>query len=89
MTEERLSHILQHPEMRGALGMIEETLLDPEFVVESRLDPEISLYYRSYDFPSLGEKYLSVVVKSGIRDHFVVTAYLTDKPKKGRLLWQK
>jgi len=89
LTEERLGHILQHPEMRGAMSKIEETLLDPEFVVESRVDPQIRLYYRAYDFPLLQMKYLTVVVKSGTRDHFIVTAYLTDKVKKGRTLWQK
>jgi hypothetical protein len=35
----------------------------------------------------VGGKWLSVVVKYAQTDAFVVTAYLTDKPKAGEDLW--
>jgi hypothetical protein len=35
----------------------------------------------------VGDKYLCVVVKLIADDAFVLTAYLTDTVKKGRLLW--
>jgi hypothetical protein len=37
----------------------------------------------------VGDKHLCVVVKVQEEDAFVVTAYLTDKAKKGKLLWPK
>lgn len=37
----------------------------------------------------VGNKHLCVVVKVLETDVFVVTAYLTDKVKKGRLLWRR
>ncbi|MBI4571985.1 MAG: hypothetical protein HY713_01700 [candidate division NC10 bacterium] len=46
LTDERLAHILEHPEMEGLAGAIEETLGHPEKVVESLSDPEARLYYR-------------------------------------------
>ena len=35
----------------------------------------------------VGDKYLCVVVKVQAEDAFVVTAYMTDKVKKGNVLW--
>lgn len=40
LTEERLDHILEHPEMMEMQPAIEETLLHPEKVVQSLSDPE-------------------------------------------------
>jgi hypothetical protein len=48
LTDERLMHILEHPEMKGMEMAIEETLLRPECVVESFSDPQSRLYYRFY-----------------------------------------
>ena len=46
LTNERLTHILAHPEMAGMEKAIEETLARPEKVVESLSDPDARLYYR-------------------------------------------
>jgi len=46
LTDERLAHILEHPEMVGMEDRIEETLSEPERVIESLGDPEARLYYR-------------------------------------------
>lgn len=64
LTDERLEHILEHPEMRGLKLVIEEALNSPEAVVESASDPHVHLYYRTYNHPRLGEKYVCVVVKA-------------------------
>ena len=48
LTDERLAHILEHPEMRGMEGRIEETVMRPEKVLESLSDPQARLYYRFY-----------------------------------------
>lgn len=35
----------------------------------------------------VGDKWLCVVVKYKTEDAFVLTAYLTDRPKKGERIW--
>jgi hypothetical protein len=47
-TDERLAHILEHPEMRGVEERIPETLRTPERVLESPSDARARLYYRFY-----------------------------------------
>ena len=87
MTDERLQHILEHPEMAGLEVALEETLHQPQFVIQSEIDPAAKLSYRFYVGTRVGDKWLCVVVKYTPDDAFVVTAYLTDKLKKGRQLW--
>lgn len=87
LTDERLAHILDHPEIVGLEGAIEQTLARPETVMESFTDPQARLYYRFYVGTRVGEKYLCVVVKISRDDAFVLTAYLTDKVKRGAQVW--
>lgn len=89
LTEERLRHILGHPEMKQMETAITETLERPEKVIESLSDPEAQLYYRFYLGTRVGDKYLCVVVKIKETDAFLLTAYLTDTIKKGELIWPK
>jgi len=67
LTDERLAHILEHPES----------------------DSAARLYYRFYMGTMVGDKYLCVVVKIMGEEAFVLTAYLTDRMKRGVLLWPK
>jgi hypothetical protein len=62
---------------------IEQTLLHPERVVQSFSDAEARLYHRLYFGTLVGAKHLCVVVKLAAGDAFVLTAYLTDRVKKG------
>jgi hypothetical protein len=87
LTDERRAHILEHPEMVSMEAAIEETLLQPERVVQSFSDPRARLYYRFYFRTLVGGKYLCVVVKALDADAFLLTAYLTDRIKKGVPLW--
>jgi hypothetical protein len=87
LTDERLAHILEHPEMVNMAKAIEETLQSPECVVQSISDSQVRLYYRFYSGTRVGDKYLCVAVKSRDVKDFVLTAYLTDKIKKGEILW--
>ena len=87
LTEERLAHILEHPEMAGLEGAIEGTLARPEAVLLSYSDPSAPLYYRLYLGTRVGDKFLCIVVKVREEDAFVLTAYLTDKIKRGIPLW--
>jgi hypothetical protein len=45
------------------------------------------LFYEFYAQTIVGGKWLCVVVKYSKDDAFIVTAYLTDKPKAGEDLW--
>lgn len=87
LTDERLAHILDHPEMAGLETTISETLKHPALVIQSISDEAAHLYYRFYSATRVGDKFVCVVVKVRLGDAFVLTAYLTDKPKKGAILW--
>jgi hypothetical protein len=87
LTVERRAHILGHPEMAGLEAALGETLLTPERVIESLSDPSAALHYRFFVGTQVGDKWLCVVVKYTALDAFVLTAYLTDKIKKGTQLW--
>ena len=74
----------------GAMAdAIEQTLREPETVIESFSDPAAHLYYRLYFGTRMGDKYLCVVVKIAATDAFVLTAYLTDKMKRGAVIWTR
>src|SRR5712692_1115201 len=87
LTDERLAHILDHPERKEMDGEMERMLLQPQFVRRSRSDQAVRLFYEFYAQTIVGGKWLCVVVKYAENDAFVVTAYLTDKPKAGEDLW--
>ena len=87
LTEERRKHILEHPEMKSLMSRIEETLSEPQRVVQSLSDKEANLYYKYYLGTMVGDKYLCVVVKMIKKDAFILTAYLTDSIKKGEIIW--
>ncbi len=73
--------------MAGLEDSIDETLKAPEVVVQSASDAEARLYYRHYAGTRVGDKFMCVVVKVTEADAFVVTAYLTDRIKKGTWIW--
>ena len=87
LTDERMAHILEHPEMIGMSMEIENVLTRPHTVRRSRSDGTVKLFYEYYAQTIVGGKWLCVVVKCLQDDAFVVTAYLTDKPKTGENLW--
>jgi hypothetical protein len=89
LTDERLAHILEHPEMIGLEKEVERVLGQPLLVRCSRTDDAVRLFYEFYAETIVGGKWLCVVVKYAESDAFVVTAYLTDKPKAGETVWPK
>ena len=87
LTDERSIHILGHPEMKGMEGEIATTLGNPQVVVQSRTDSNARIHHRQLPETRFGAKWLAVVSIVRGDDAFVVTAYLTDKPKRGTVLW--
>ena len=87
LTDERLAHVLEHLEMQGQEQRIAETLLTPHSVVQSHHDPAVPLYPKFYDETPVTRKYLVVVAKHLEQDAFVITAFFTDKEKKGARIW--
>jgi hypothetical protein len=87
LTDERLAHILEHPEMKGMTDGLDEALLQPQLVRRSRSDSSVRLFYERHTQTQMGDKWLCIVVKYAEGDAFIVTAYLTDKPKDGEDLW--
>ena len=89
LTEERRAHFLEHPEMQGQEDKLDETLFEPDVVIQSQSDDTVRLFHRFYRRLAVGDKYLSVVVKYVEGDVFIITAYFTDKVKRGGILWKK
>ena len=89
LTEERRVHLLEHPEMREQEDKLAETLLEPDVVIQSQSDDTVRLFHRLYGRLTIGDKYLCVVVKYVEESVFIITAYFTDKVKRGEILWKK
>ena len=87
LTDERLAHLLEHPEMRGTNSSLEEMLRQPDLVVEFRTGSPLRMNYRFCTGTSVGDVMLCVVVSYALEQPFVITAYLTDRPKRGKQLW--
>jgi len=75
--------------MQGQQDKVSETLLEPDVVIQSKSDNTVRLSHRFYTGLVVGDKHLSVVVKYVEPHIFVITAYFTDKVKKGAILWKK
>ena len=57
LTDERLAHILEHPEMANLESALAETLEHPTLVVQSRSDLAAELSYRYYLGTRVGDKW--------------------------------
>ncbi len=75
--------------MIGMEKAVCETLADPDLVVRSTTDDETFLNYRYYLRTMVGDKWLCVLVKHADEDTFILTAYFTDKVKRGETIWRK
>jgi len=89
LDEDRWQHVVEHPEMEKQISKIEETLVDPDEVRESVRMSSMWLFYKFYPNSPVSEKYLLVAVKVLDEEGFIVTAFFTDKVKKGGLIWKK
>lgn len=87
LTDERRAHILRHPEMEGQENRIAEVLWRPDLVVQSVHDSDVCVYHKWYEETPVTCKYLVVVVKYLDGDAFVITAFFTDREKRGEQIW--
>jgi len=75
LTDERYKHIKKHPEMQNSLNIIEETIRNPQKIIDFPLDLDVKYYYRHYKNRKSKAKYLRVIVKYLNEEGFVITAY--------------
>lgn len=75
LTDERWSHIITfHPEVHLYHKYLDLTLVSPDFVQRSKLDPAVKICYHFIT----RSRYFAVVVKTNQRN-FILTAYITTK----------
>ena len=66
-----------------------ETLLQPELVVATTVEENVLVYHRYYRTTLVTSKFLLVVVKLAGTDAFVLTAFFSNRQKKGSIVWPK
>lgn len=88
LTTERREHILKHPEMVDQFERVSETLGVPETVVATSADNTVHVYHRYYESTPVTSKFLQVAVKLLENDAFVLTAFFSQRKKKGITLWK-
>ena len=85
LTAERWNHIvLRHPEMDIYLDELKKVLQNPDLIIQDNLDFNIIFYHKYYKEE---KQYIVLVVEE--EKEFIITAYITQKPKRGTVLWQK
>jgi len=89
LTDERLSHIHERPEMVGQERRIREVLQKPDVVFTSHKDSSVHVYYKHYTRSPARSKHLMVAVKILEEDAFVITAFFTGEVKGGKQVWPK
>ena len=87
LTDERMAHIFNHPQMRSMQMALEETLQHPMLVFESEVESAVRLKLSLYFGTRVGDKWLCVVVSMPKKMHLCSLPTLTDTPKKGRQVW--
>ena len=70
---------------------LEETLKDPDLVVQSTVNQEFGrIYHKWYEQTVIGSKWVRVVVYFlADGDAFVATAYVDEEVIAGEVLWSK
>ena len=90
LTQERWSHIVErHPEMENQKSRVLETLNSPDLLQAGDLGTLIAA--KLYPQTPLSEKFLVVIYKElSQTDGFVLSAYLTNRPRERRkVLWKR
>lgn len=84
LTDERWAHITaNHPELSKRKSDLADCLLSPDVIVKSANDSFVLIYQKQEK-----SKYFMAVVAHRSKQ-FIITAFITDKIKLGKILWQK
>lgn len=75
--------VKKHESVAGLGEQVKETLQDPQYIRTSKEDEKVLLYYAPY-----GKYYLCVVCRHLDGEGFIITAYLTDRIKKGAMIYE-
>ncbi|MBI2339841.1 MAG: hypothetical protein HYU99_05695 [Deltaproteobacteria bacterium] len=91
LTDERWAHITEsHDYMAGHLELVLETIGSPDKIAKGTHSAHIAV--KKFDHTPLGRKYVTVVYRQGVKDGYVITAFMTSKPgkifKKG-VIWSR
>ncbi|MBE0523993.1 MAG: hypothetical protein IBX40_06655 [Methanosarcinales archaeon] len=72
--------------MKGMESDVINTLEDPDFIRQSRMDENVLLFYREVEYH--GKNYhMCVVINKN--EGFIITSYITDRIKEGVQIWIK
>ncbi len=88
LTRNRWREIVRfkHPAIKNYQDKAKQCVSEPDVIRASAKDPGVHLHYLQLE----ASKQICVVVASGDSDeHFVITAYLTNRIKQGDELWKK
>ncbi|MBI2093568.1 MAG: DUF4258 domain-containing protein [Candidatus Omnitrophica bacterium] len=76
---------VKHPQLAGQETAVVRTLTEPNEVRVSKRDGSVYLFYKKH-----GRRYLCVVTKRfNQREAFIMTAYVTEAIKEGRVVWKR
>jgi len=75
---------IKHPVIKGKEKEVQKTLGSPKIIKISNSDSKVYLYDRKY-----GKNYMCVVARHQNGKGFIITVYITDKIKEGKLIWTK
>lgn len=77
-----------HPEVLADESKIELTVSEPELVARGATE-DTRVCYRFFTDTTVTAKYLAVIMKLLDGEGFIVTAYFTDKVKRGKIVWRR
>jgi len=85
-TKEYWNYLVEtkHRVMEGKEEIVKDTLSQPNEIRRSKVDEDVYLYYKKRD-----NKLYCAVARHGENEGFLITAYITDKIKEGKLVWIK
>lgn len=76
---------VKHRVMEDRLDQVIQVLENPDEIRQSRSDERVLLFYRSSsEFP-----WMCAVLKDEHGSGYLITAYPTDKTKRGIIIWKK
>jgi hypothetical protein len=75
----------KHSAMINKLEEVQLTLMEPDEIRQSKIDPRIYLFYR----PLRPRRWICAVAKSLNGTGFLVTTYVTNAIKEGERIWNK